>query len=134
MDMLYSSSSTLTLSSTNASSASFVSPIMHLVSGALLLGSAALQNVLARPGGVPSMGRSLEPRQLVDDFIEGQTPIALERLFCNIGADGCAVAGASYGLVVASPSKEEPPCTCNVPTRRRRRRRGRLVRVLISSS
>lgn len=76
---------------------------MHLFSSALLLGSYALQTVLGRPGG-------LVVKRSVDDFIETQTPIALERLLCNIGADGCAADGAAPGVVIASPDRVDPPC------------------------
>ncbi|KAG9257383.1 putative glucoamylase GMY1 [Emericellopsis atlantica] len=74
---------------------------MHILSSALLLGSFALQAVLGRP--------NLIGKRAVDDFVEAENTIALEKLLCNIGADGCAAAGASPGVVIASPSKVDPP-------------------------
>ena len=47
----------------------------------------------------------------VDAFIEKQTPIAKQGVLDNIGADGERVEGAAAGIVVASPSKENPDCT-----------------------
>ncbi|KAH8427554.1 glycoside hydrolase family 15 protein [Aspergillus melleus] len=44
----------------------------------------------------------------VDSFIEKQTPIAKQGVLDNIGADGERVEGAAAGIVVASPSKEDP--------------------------
>lgn len=48
----------------------------------------------------------------VDAFIDKQTPIAKQGVLSNIGADGSLVQGASAGIVVASPSKENPDCPC----------------------
>ncbi|OJI97296.1 hypothetical protein ASPVEDRAFT_119801 [Aspergillus versicolor CBS 583.65] len=44
----------------------------------------------------------------VDSFITSQTPISLQGVLNNIGANGSLVSGASSGVVVASPSKENP--------------------------
>jgi len=76
---------------------------MHFFSSALLLGAYAFQTVLGRPGAGNVLKRS------VDDFIDTQTPISLERLLCNIGSDGCAADGAASGVVVASPDRVDPP-------------------------
>lgn len=84
----------------------FTEPIMHFFSSALLLGAYAFQTVLGRPGAGNVLKRS------VDDFIDTQTPISLERLLCNIGSDGCAADGAASGVVVASPDRVDPPCKC----------------------
>ncbi|KAL6855166.1 hypothetical protein ACO1O0_006304 [Amphichorda felina] len=78
---------------------------MHFFSSALLLGSYALQSVLGRPK-VESHRATLQ--RSVDGFIEIQTPIALERLLCNIGADGCTASGAAPGVAIASPDRVEP--------------------------
>lgn len=75
--------------------ASLARPMMRFVSSALLLGSVALQAVL---------GRS------VDSFIDAQSPVALQPLLCNIGPDGCNVKSAAPGVVVASPSTQNPDC------------------------
>ena len=87
--------------------ASLVQPIMHFVSTALLLGSVAVQAVLGRTGE----GR--QPTLLkrsVDSFVQTETPIALEQLLCNIGVDGCNAQAAFPGLVIASPSTDNPNC------------------------
>ncbi|CAN8099723.1 unnamed protein product [Discula destructiva] len=44
----------------------------------------------------------------VHSFIETQRSIALQGVLNNIGPDGSEVAGASAGIVVASPSKVDP--------------------------
>ncbi|OHF01446.1 glycosyl hydrolase family 15 [Colletotrichum orchidophilum] len=44
----------------------------------------------------------------MNDFISSQRTIALNGVLSNIGADGASVAGASAGIVVASPSKADP--------------------------
>jgi glucoamylase len=109
MDVLQDPSS---FSGANAS-VSFINPIMHLFSSAVLLGAAALHSVFARPGLSDVHTVQLPVlKQSVEDFIQSETPIALERLLCNIGADGCHASGVSHGLVIASPSKEAPPCKC----------------------
>jgi glucoamylase len=112
MDVLQGSSSALAV---NASS-SFATPIMHFISSAVLLGSVALQTVLGRPWTSTSgttTGQVL--KRSVDDFIDSETPFALEQLLCNIGADGCNAAVVKAGLVIASPSKQDPPCKSSQP-------------------
>ncbi|KAK1447816.1 glycosyl hydrolase family 15 [Colletotrichum melonis] len=44
----------------------------------------------------------------LDDFISSQRTIAFNGVLSNIGPDGASVAGASAGIVVASPSKADP--------------------------
>ncbi|KAM4059941.1 glycosyl hydrolases family 15 domain-containing protein [Hirsutella rhossiliensis] len=85
--------------------ASLARPIMHFVSTALLLGSVALQAVLGR-SATDRQGTLL--RRSVDSFIDTESPIALHQLLCNIGAHGCNVKGAGPGVVIASPSTENP--------------------------
>lgn len=51
-----------------------------------------------------------KPHHDIDAFIEKQTPIALEQLFCNVGPDGCRASEVDSGLIIASPSKDSPPC------------------------
>lgn len=85
---------------------------MHFFSNTFVLGAFALQSVLAWTS--PLKGDRQRIRglaQSVEDFISTETPIALEQLLCNIGPDGCHADGVKAGLVVASPSKEEPPCS-----------------------
>lgn len=94
-------------------SVAFITPVMHLFSNAILLGAAALHSVLARPG-LSDVHTIQAPvlKHSIEDFVQSETPIALERLLCNIGADGCHASGVSHGLVIASPSKQAPPCKC----------------------
>lgn len=47
----------------------------------------------------------------LDNFIASERPRALEGVLENIGAGGSKVSGAGPGVVVASPSKEDPNCT-----------------------
>ncbi|RHZ44433.1 glycoside hydrolase family 15 protein [Aspergillus thermomutatus] len=44
----------------------------------------------------------------INSFITTETTIAKQGVWDNIGADGALVSGASAGVVVASPSKENP--------------------------
>lgn len=55
---------------------------------------------------------NLEPRATgsLDSFIATESPIALQGVLNNIGADGADASGASAGVVVASPSKSDPDC------------------------
>lgn len=46
----------------------------------------------------------------LDEWLEKQTPYALESVLANIGDDGSKVPGAGKGIPVASPSKSEPDC------------------------
>lgn len=72
---------------------------MQFLSKCLVVG-AALHGALATPLS----------KRAPDEFIKKQTPIALERLLCNIGSDGCHAYGAAPGAVVASPDRVDPPC------------------------
>ncbi|KAM5351995.1 hypothetical protein ACJ41O_004718 [Fusarium nematophilum] len=82
-----------------------IQPVMYILSSAFLLGSLALQSVLGWPAG-----NHLGPvkRAAVDDFIESETPIAVEQLLCNIGPDGCHANGVYPGVVIASPDTQDP--------------------------
>lgn len=80
---------------------SLVSPVMHFISSALLLGAVALQSVMGRPSNM---------KRDVDSFVQTETTIALEQLLCNIGDSGCHSSGVTSGLVIASPSKSDPDC------------------------
>lgn len=90
------------------SNASHVAEPANFFSSALLFGSYALQSILGRP---KAQDRRATLERPVDDFVDTQIPISLERLLCNIGADGCTAAGAAQGVVIASPDRVEPPCT-----------------------
>lgn len=46
----------------------------------------------------------------LDAFVSSERAIALQGALNNIGPSGSEVAGASAGLVVASPSKANPNC------------------------
>ncbi|PFH61431.1 hypothetical protein XA68_17417 [Ophiocordyceps unilateralis] len=76
--------------------ASLAWPMMHLASAFPLLASVA---VFARPG--------VDVRS-VDSFLETQPSVALGKLLCNIGPDGCQAQSASPGVVIASPSTQDP--------------------------
>ncbi|KAH8178017.1 glycosyl hydrolases family 15 domain-containing protein [Sarocladium implicatum] len=83
---------------------------MQLFSTTLLLGVVSLQSVLAWTTLSRTERRQKQDlAQSVEDFITTESPIALEQLLCNIGSDGCHASGVNSGLVIASPSKEEPP-------------------------
>lgn len=88
-----------------------VQPIMHTFTPLLLVGSLALQTILAFPGPNRVEERNAEIlRRSVDSFIATESPIALRNLLCNIGSDGACVPGAASGTVIASPDKVNPDC------------------------
>jgi hypothetical protein len=96
--------------STNLGSLSPVEPVMHAFSSLLLLGTFVFQSVLGRPDGTRVRREGEILKRSVDSFVATESPIALSRLLCNIGSSGCAVSGAASGVVVASPSKNNPDC------------------------
>lgn len=89
-------------------SSSLVQPIMTGLTSLLLLGTYAFQAVLGRPdaGIVRNNGEVI--KRSVDSFVATESPIALSRLLCNIGANGCYASGVASGAVIASPSKANP--------------------------
>ena len=46
----------------------------------------------------------------LDSWLSTESPYALQGVLNNIGADGSKASGASSGIVVASPSKNNPDC------------------------
>lgn len=82
--------------------------IMHGLSSLLLLGTSAYQAVLGRPDAsrIRSQGDIL--RRSVDSFVATESPIAISRLLCNLGPEGCYANGVAAGAVIASPSKNNP--------------------------
>ncbi|QPH16390.1 hypothetical protein C2857_001019 [Epichloe festucae Fl1] len=48
----------------------------------------------------------------VNDFVTKQSGISLKGVLANIGSDGSRVSGAASGVVVASPSKQDPDYWC----------------------
>lgn len=100
------------------STTSLAHSTMHALSSLVLLGSYAVQHVLGRPES--EAARSLRQTELlrrdVDDFIATEEPIAYEQIICNIGSSGCNAGGVGSGLVIASPSTDNPDCM-SVPER-----------------
>jgi len=95
---------------TNLSSFPLAEPVMHAFSSLLLLGTFVFQSVLGRPDGTRVRREGEILKRSVDSFVATESPIALTKLLCNIGASGCAASGAASGVVVASPSKSNPDC------------------------
>ena len=60
-----------------------------------------------------SVVRPSRRQSSLDSFIQSESTIALQGVLNNIGANGSSVAGASSGVVVASPSKSNPDCVCS---------------------
>ena len=77
--------------------------LTHLAVGANLLAQVPLVNSLA-------LYQDRATRSL-DDFIASESSIALQGILNNIGSAGSNAAGVTLGLVVASPTKENPNCT-----------------------
>ncbi|KAK0626084.1 glucan 1, 4-alpha-glucosidase [Immersiella caudata] len=96
------------LANLTSSSFGFFQPTMHALSSLLLLGVCAVQTVFGRPEDSHARRDAQILRRSVDSFIEAQTPVSWERLFCNIGADGCRAQGVAPSVCVASPSKQNP--------------------------
>lgn len=65
-----------------------------------------------------------EKRASVDSYIVVEDPIALQGVLNNIGATGADAQGAKSGIVVASPSQNNPDCKLSV--------RKRLLYVFLS--
>jgi glucoamylase len=49
----------------------------------------------------------------IDAFIEKQRAISLQGALDNIGPNGSRVEGAAAGVIVASPTKDDPNCEPN---------------------
>ncbi|KAL2818000.1 putative glucoamylase precursor [Aspergillus cavernicola] len=65
--------------------------------------------LLAVTGAVASPPFPLSRRQsTLESFIETESPIALQGVLDNIGADGALAPGASAGIIIASPSTSDP--------------------------
>lgn len=89
-------------------SSSLVQPIMTGLTSLLLLGTYAFQAVLGRPDAALVRNNGEVIKRSVDSFVATESPIALSRLLCNIGANGCYAPGVASGAVIASPSKANP--------------------------
>lgn len=83
-------------------------PIMHSLSSLLLLGTSVYQAVLGRPDASRVRYQGDVIRRSVDSFVATESPIAVSRLLCNLGPDGCYANGVAAGAVIASPSKNNP--------------------------
>ncbi|KAH6685101.1 glucoamylase [Plectosphaerella plurivora] len=63
---------------------------------------------LIAAGSVSGHPSQLSKRVNVDAWIAQELPIARAQLLCNVGPSGCNSAGVASGLVIASPSKQDP--------------------------
>ena len=79
-----------------------LSAFTHLALGANLLAQVPLLNALAL----------VQQRQTgtLDNFTATELPIALQGILNNIGPAGILVPGAAPGLVIASPTQNNPDC------------------------
>ena len=80
-----------------------LSSCAHLALGVSLLAQIPLLNAFA-----------IHQRQsgTLDAFTAKELPIALQGILDNIGPAGQLVPGAAPGLVIASPTQNNPDCTC----------------------
>ena len=85
-----------------------LSTFAHLAFGANLLAQIPLLN--ASP-----LLQQREPGSL-DSFTATELPIALQGILNNIGPAGALVPGAAPGLVIASPTQNNPDCTYYLST------------------
>jgi glucoamylase len=110
MDLLqYPLFSSLTIGSIFNTTAFIAQPLMHSFS-LLIAGTLAVQAILAAPGPSRIARDPNVIKRAADTFLATESPIALNRLICNIGSSGACVSGAGSGLVIASPSKTNPDC------------------------
>jgi glucoamylase len=112
MDFLHSASFSSLIPDNLSNYTSASQSIMHPINALLVLGTFALQTIFAFPGSTRVRNLELQRRSL-DSFIATESPIALNNLLCNIGANGACVSGAASGIVIASPSKTNPDCMKN---------------------
>ncbi|KAI1388318.1 carbohydrate-binding module family 20 protein [Hypoxylon trugodes] len=89
----------------SSNSSSLIQPIMQGFTSLFLFGGFAFQTILGLPG-VRRDGAIV--KRAVDDFISTEEPIALAQLLANIGSSGANAPGVSSGIVVASPSTDNP--------------------------
>lgn len=66
------------------------------------ISSAALSAFLVRGGG--------DGNGEFNEFIAKQSDISLQGVLANIGSEGSKAGGAASGVVIASPSKQDPDC------------------------
>ena len=62
-------------------------------------------------GAIATQAPISVPQASLDDWLSTEADIALTGILNNIGDTGVWVQGARRGVVVASPSTEEPDCT-----------------------
>ena len=60
----------------------------------------------------PTQSLQYAKRAAIDTYIATESPIALQGVLNNIGANGVDAPGAAAGIVVASPSMTNPDCEC----------------------
>ena len=70
-------------------------------------------NCIAALAASPLHGAQARLRLRQDDLstaIEAENAIAFQGVLNNIGPDGSQAPGASVGVIIASPSTEDPDC------------------------
>ena len=77
----------------------------------LTIGAGLLSSCWADP--TPSLPNA--KRAAIEYFIAIESPVALQGVLNNIGANGAKVPGAASGVVVASPSESNPDCEYWLP-------------------
>lgn len=78
------------------------SSILNVLPTALLLSGAR---------GSPVNELTKKPRQAsLDSFISSQADISLKGITANIGPNGAKASGVPAGIVLASPSRQNPNC------------------------
>ena len=71
----------------------------------------SLRSLLTVSGLVCSGLASVLPkRATLDSWLSNEATVARTAILNNIGADGAWVSGADSGIVVASPSTDNPDC------------------------
>lgn len=76
---------------------------LRTVLAALVATAVASPHYPRQDGGSPSQ----------PDRLEEQYNISIQGVLDNIGGSGSKAPGADDGVIIASPSTEEPNCTCN---------------------
>jgi glucoamylase len=77
-----------------------------------MISSNILTFALLVPAAVSSVVHPSRRQSTLSAFIESENAVALKGVLNNIGPNGSGASGASAGIVVASPSRSNPDCTC----------------------
>ena len=84
-------------------------PILRNITSKWMFGTTTLQALL---GNSPTLNTysSTKPTDSLGSFIEWERPIALQKIMCHIGSLCLDELSIGPGILIASPSKNDPDC------------------------